>query len=226
MAVNKPQFSMKRIAIDKANTSLILVITISIFVVVFSLVASKALYGQMRYQSRVIGEKEATVKLILKNKQEVERLSTSYTEFSSEITNAIGGNPKGAGDRDGENSRIILDALPSQYDYPALITSLNKLAQTGGFTLTSLTGTDDEVNQATNNSSSSPASIEMPFSLEASIAQTDGVKFLQLFEKSIRPIQISKVSIQGADSSLKVSIQAKTYFQPEKKLNITDEVVK
>lgn len=226
MAVNKRQFSIKRIAIDKANASLILVITISIFVVVFSLVASKALYSQMRYQSRVIDKKEATVKLITKNKQEVERLSKSYTEFSSEITNAIGGNPKGAGDRDGENARIVLDALPSQYDYPALITSLNKLAQTGGFTLTSLTGTDDEVNQATNSSSSSPQPIEMPFSLEASIAQADGVKFLQLFEKSIRPIQISKVSIKGTDNSLKVSIQAITYFQPEKKLNITDEVVK
>lgn len=222
----KPQFSVKRLAIDKANTSLVLTVTISIFVIVFSMVASKALYSQMRYQSRVIGKKEATVKQIEKNKKEVEKLTTAYTEFSSEITNAIGGNPKGAGDRDGENARIILDALPSKYDYPALITSLNKLAQTGGYTLTSLTGTDDEISQGTNASSASPQPIELPFSLEASIAQADGVKFLQLFEKSIRPIQISKVTIQGKDSSLKVSLQAKTYFQPEKKLNITDEVVK
>ena len=66
----------------------------------------------------------------------------------------------------------------------------------------------------------------MAFSLETSIVATDGVKFLQLFEKSIRPIVINKITIQGKDSAIDITIDAKTYFQPEKKLNITEEVVK
>ena len=224
--VNKAQFSVKRMAIDKANASLIIIITITIFVVVFSVVSSKALYTQMKYQSKVIGKKETTLKQIESNKKEVEKLNLAYKEFSSEVTNAIGGNPSGAGDRDGENARIILDALPSKYDYPALITSLNKLAQTGGFQLSAIAGIDDEINQVTNNESSTPQPIEVPFSLEASIAPTDGIKFLQLFERSIRPVQITNVSIEGKESSIKISLQAKTYFQPEKKLNITEEPVK
>lgn len=223
---NKPLLSGKRIAIDKANTSLILSITVTIFVVVFSLVASKALYSQMRYQSKVISKKQATLKQIETNKKEVAKLNTAYEEFSSDVSNILGGNPKGGGDRDGDNARIILDALPSKYDYPALLTSLNKLASTGGFKLTSLTGTDDEVNQTAVKDSPTPAPLDMPFSAEATIGQSDGVKFLQLFEKSIRPINISKVSVQGSDASLKVSVQAKTYFQPEKKLNVTEVIVK
>ena len=223
---NKPLLSGKRIAIDKANTSLILSITVTIFVVVFSLVASKALYSQMRYQSKVISKKQATLKEIETNKKEVAKLNTAYQEFSSDVSNILGGNPKGGGDRDGDNARIILDALPSKYDYPALLTSLNKLASTGGFKLTSLTGTDDEVNQTAIKDSPTPAPLDMPFSAEATIGQADGVKFLQLFEKSIRPINISKISVQGSDASLKVSVQAKTYFQPEKKLNVTEVIVK
>lgn len=222
----KPQLSVKRIAIDKANASLLVIITVSIFVIMFSIVSSKALFTQMRYQSKVIEKKKTTLKQVESNKKEVEKLSTAYQEFSSEITNAIGGNPKGGGDRDGENARIILDALPSKYDYPALITSLNKLVQTGGYQATSITGTDDEINQGSNQSASNPQAVEIPFSIEASVSQADGKKFMELFEKSIRPIQVSKLSIQGKDSSLKVSVQATTYFQPEKKLNITEEVVK
>lgn len=223
---SKPQFSVKRIAIDKANTTLIVIITATIFVVVFSLVATKALYSQMRYQSRVIGKKETTLRQIEDNTKKVEKLNTAYKEFSSEITNSIGGNPKGAGDRDGENARIILDALPSKYDYPALITSLNKLAQTAGYQLTNITGTDDELNQSENQSSSSPTPIEVPFSLEATIVQTDGVKFLQLFEKSIRPIEILKLTVTSSEGNLDIIVEAKTYFQPEKKLNVTEETVK
>ena len=224
--MKRPQLSVKRIAMEKTNATLILIITASIFIVVFSLVASKTLYAQMKYQSRVIDKKETTLEQIETNKKEVVSLNRAYQEFSSEITNVIGGNPQGSGDRDGESARIILDALPSKYDYPALITSLNKLVQTGGFQVTAIAGADDELNQATNNSSSAPQPVEMAFSLEASIIPTEGVKFLQLFEKSIRPIVISKINIQGKDSAIDINIDAKTYFQPEKKLNITEEVVK
>jgi Tfp pilus assembly protein PilO len=224
--MRKPNLSTKRLAIDKTNASLLIIVSISVFAIVFSMVASKALYSQMKYQSKVINKKEATLKQVEKNIKEVEKLNTSYQEFASATTNAIGGNPKGNGDRDGENAKIVLDALPSKYDYPALLTSLNKLVQSGGFQPTSITGTDDELNQATNEASSAPQPVEMPFSVEASVAPADGAKFLQLFEKSIRPVKIRKVSIKGKDSSVLVTIEALTYFQPEKKLNIIDEVVK
>ncbi len=226
MAKPREQNSIKRLAINKANTSLIVIIAISVFVIIFSLVANKALFSQMKYQAKVISKKQKTLNLIEANQKEVETLNQSYKEFSSQVPNIIGGNPTGDGDRDGENARIILDALPSKYDYPALLTGLNKLVQSGGYKLTSITGTDDEITQGTSSNSSAPQPVDMPFSLEAIIPQSDGGKFLQLFERSIRPIQIGRVTIQGKSDNLSITIQAKTYFQPEKKLNIKEEIVR
>lgn len=224
--MKRPHLSAKRIAVDKTNASLIIIVSLATFVVIFSIVATKALYSQLTYQSRVINKKETTLKQVKTNIKEVEKLNIAYQEFSGATENAIGDNPKGQGDRDGENARIILDALPSKYDFPALTTSLDKLAKSGGFRLTTITGTDDEINQASNQSSANPTPVDMPFTLEASINAADGKAFMQLFERSIRPIKIQKLTLAGQEAQLKVSITAKTYFQPEKKLTVIDEVVK
>lgn len=225
--MNPKGFSVKRLAIDKANARLIIIISLTVFVVVFCIVAIKALWTQRAYQSRVISAKTKTLKDVESNQKAVEKLNVSYQEFASQSTNILGGNPKGTGDRDGENARIVLDALPSSYDYPALVSSLNKLAQLNGFKLDIITGTDDEINQSKNSGSTSPAPIEIPFTLSASnIQSADGTKFLQMFEKSIRPMKISKVNITGQGATIKILVEAKTYFQPEKKLNIKEVTIR
>jgi len=224
--MKRPNLSAKRISIDKTNASLIVIVSVAAFLVVFSLVAIRALYSQLTYQSRVINQKKITLVQVEENIQEVEKLNVAYQEFSGSTVNALGGNPKGTGDRDGENPRIILDALPSKYDFPALNTSLDKLVKSGGFQLTAISGTDDEINQSTNQSSVTPTQVDMPFQLEALINISDGKRFLELFERSIRPIQLQQLTISSQEGKLKVEMTAKTYFQPEKKLNVTEEVVK
>lgn len=224
--MKRPTLSAKRIAVDKTNASLIIIVGAAMFVTVFSLVAVKALYSQLTYQSKVINKKELTLKQVERNIQEVEKLNTAYKEFSGAAQNAIGGNARGTGDRDGENARIVLDALPSKYDFPALTTSLDKLVKSGGFSLNSITGTDDEVNQSANQTSVTPQPVDMPFTLEATINSSDGKPFMELLERSIRPIQVQKLSIAAQESQVKIEVSAKTYFQPEKKLNVTSEVVK
>lgn len=224
--MKRPGLSTKRIAIDKTNASLLIIVGIASFIVVFSVVSTRALYSQLSYQSKVINQKEKTLDQINDNIQEVEKLNTAYLEFSNVTENAIGGDPKGKGDRDGENARIILDALPSKYDFPALATSLEKLVKSGGFQVAAISGTDDEVVQSANEGSAAPVEIEMPFSLEASVNTANAKKFMQLFERSIRPIQIRTLSVNSQESQLNIDISAKTYFQPEKKLTITEEVVK
>lgn len=224
--MKRPGLSAKRIAIDKTNASLIIIVSITVFITVFSIVATKALYSQLTYQSRVINKKGITLKQVKNNINEVAKLNTAYQEFALAPENAIGGNPKGTGDRDGANPRIVLDALPSKYDSPALISSIDKLAKSGGFQLDAITSADDEINQAANPTSVTPQAIEMPFTFEATINKTDGKRLMELFERSIRPVQIQKMTVIVQDSQLKVNVSAKTYFQPEKKLNVTEEVVK
>lgn len=218
--------SSKHLAIDKANSSTILAVSLAVFIVVFSLVASKSLLNQRAYQAKVIGKKEVALRQLDDNVKEVDRLMIAYQEFAGDITNALGGNPTGNAERDGENPRIVLDALPSQYDFPAVATSMSKLVADNGFSLQAISGIDDEVNQAEKQSSENPEPVEMPFNVEATIAGTDGLRFMQLFERSIRPIQVQKLTLSGQGGQLKASVTAKTYFQPQKNLDIKSETVK
>ena len=219
-------FSAKRIAIDKAYATLIIAVGIAAFIVVFSLVASRSLLSQRAYQSKVISKKETALKTLKSNIQSADELNAAYTEFSGGTTNILGGNPKGDSDRDGDNPRIILDALPSKYDFPALTTSIEKVLKDNGFSLTTITGTDEEVTQSAVESDENPAPIEIPFSLEVAIGEGQGKTLLELFERSIRPIKVQKLTVSGQSGQLKVTISAKTYFQPERSLNIRSEVVK
>jgi flagellar motor switch/type III secretory pathway protein FliN len=219
-------FSTKRLAIDKANATLVLAVSIAAFVVVFSLVASKALLSQRAYQSKVISKKQTALKTLKANNEASDQLITSYKEFSGAAVNVLGGNPKGDAERDGDNPRIILDALPSKYDFPALTTSLEKMLKDNGFTIASITGTDDEVSQSGNQSASSPQPIEIPFTVEVNTSGQRGKDLMQLFERSIRPVQVQKLEVAGQGGQVKFTITAKTYFQPEKNLNLRTEPVK
>lgn len=221
----KGQLSAKRIAIDRANTAVLIAVGLTTFIAVFSIIAGKALLAQRSYQSKVIDKKETALKQLKSNVKEAEKLTVSYREFNGAVTNVLGGNPKGSGDKDGENARIVLDALPSKYDFPALATSINKLVASNNFALESIAGTDDEVNQENKQSSDSPAPVDMPFTVASRFPASEGKRFLELFERSIRPIQIQKISITGKDTQLEISITAKTYYQPAKTLNVKSETV-
>ena len=76
------------------------------------MVASRALWSQRGYQSRVISEKEKAVSQLESNIAATNQLAISYNAFVSTPDNVIGGNPNGTGDRDGNNAKIVLDALP------------------------------------------------------------------------------------------------------------------
>jgi len=220
------QPSTKRVLIDQASRTLVIATAIAAFVVVFSLFASKALLNQRAYQARVIGGKEKAVAQLKTNIDSVSKLVAAYQDFVSPATNVLGGDPKGSGDKDGDNAKIVLDALPSKYDFPALATSLEKIMKDGGFAVSGIAGKDDEVNQSLQTAQSNPQPIEIPFQLSIN-GTFDKIKTLiDTLEHSIRPFEINKLDMSGADDNLSVSIDAKTYYLPEKTLNIQKEVVK
>lgn len=220
------ELSTKRIAIDKANASLIVIVAVSAFIVMFSLVACKALLDQRAYQGRVIDKKELARDTLQQNIAAVDTLNVSYQEFANSEVNVLGGSSDGKGDRDGENPRIVLDALPSKYDFPALTTSIEKLLKESNFKLSNITGTDDEVAQAENASSDSPVPVEIPFTVEAQVPSSGAKSMVELFERSIRPFHIRKVELTQQNGQLMITLTGKTYFQPGKSLNVRSEVVK
>jgi Tfp pilus assembly protein PilO len=218
--------SAKRLLIDKTNARIVLFVSIAAFIVIFSLVATKTLVSQAAYQNRVISAKRTAVNQLKTDISSSGQLATAYRAFSGTAQNVIGGNSEGTTVKDGNNAKIILDALPSSYDFPGLTTSLEALLGSQNVKITSISGTDDEVAQGANQSSTSPQAQPIPFTVAIMGDYTGVQNVIGAFEKSIRPIQLKTLTLTGNQSSLALNVTAQTYYQPAKSLNITKKVVK
>ncbi len=216
--------SSKHALISKAGNTTTLIMAIAAFVSVSSLVGVRTMLQQRSYQSKIIVEKELAVRTLNENIKEVTTLVTSYNEFIGRPTNIIGGNTNGSGDRDGDNAKLILDALPSKYDFPALATSLEKVLSQDNFMIASINGVDDEILQSAKDTAT-PEIVEIPFTFSV-VGNYDSLNdLIKKLETSIRPFHVNRVEFNVDDSSAELNIDAKTFYQSEKKLNITTKVV-
>jgi Tfp pilus assembly protein PilO len=213
MAVNA---SMKRLMIDKANSMMVVVIGFAAFVTVFSLVSIKALWGQSGYQNRVINKKEKAVKQLQANIAASNQLEDSFKKFDQ--------SPSMLANKD-NNAKIVLDALPSKYDFPALTTSLEKMLLDGGFKISGISGIDDEASQDSSVAGATKP-VEIPFALEADANYTSVQNFLKDIDRSIRPFTLTALDLSGNNNDIRIGLQAKSYYQPEKGVTITTETVK
>lgn len=221
-----PPPSTKRVLVSKANTTIVVVTAIAAFITVFSLVATKTLISEAMYQNRVASAGRQTLTQLKSDITASKALVSSYQSFDSASQNIIGGSNTGTTANDGPNSKIVLDALPSSYDFPALATSLEKIITNRGLTIQSIQGTDDEVNQQNVKGSGSPVAVAMPFQISVDGNYTAIQGLINDFQNSIRPFQIQTINLSGDESDLTLSMTAQTFYQPQKDLNISTEVVK
>jgi hypothetical protein len=217
----------KRVSISKANAQMVIILAVASFVTIFCLVASKAVLSQNTYNARLIREKEKARDQLRDNLKAFDSLVSAYKEFDGASTNVIGGSRDGQGENDGSNSKIILNALPSSYDFPALTSSLEKILVNQSFKVSGITGVDDQLNQQTNIISPKPVPVPMPFSFSVSDATYDSVKqLITKLESSTRPIQMDSIVLTGDSSKMTLTVGAHTYYQPGKAVSITKKVVK
>lgn len=215
----------KRALVDKANSTVIVTVAVSAVLVIFCLVVSKALWDQSRFLSRVIDKKETARNQLQANVDATDSLVKSYRAFVQEQPNVIDGSISGDGERDGDNARIVLDALPSKYDFPALATSIEKILSEQGIQIESINGTDDQVQQSSLTGGTS-APVEIPFEFAVSINTDASQGLFEKLQRSIRPMNIIEFSIESAtETSVNVNVVAKTYYQPETGVQITKETI-
>ena len=223
----KTQISTRRIAISKSNAQVLAALSVAAFITIFSLVASKTIYSQNQYQGKVVEAKEKALNQLEDNLDAFEQLQKSYNAFNRPDKNVIGGNKVGQGDKDGSNSKLILDALPSQYDFPALASSLEKLLIDKKLKVGALTGTDDELTQQTNISSESPQEVPMPFGFSVNNSNYTAIQDLvETMQRSIRPLAIDTLNVSGDQNDLTLTVTGHSYFQPGRSVNITEKVIK
>jgi hypothetical protein len=228
MATHVPKFriSMKHIQIDRSEATILIAAATAATFLMFSIVSAKALLAQRSYQVRVISKKQAALKQLDENIKELDKLVASYTAFANQEQNVLSGSSKIAtGNLNGDNPKIVLDALPSKYDFPAIATSLEAILKERQISIAGIAGTDDEVNQQVNQSSPNPIPIEVPFEVGIDTTYPKAQEFLSVLQRSIRPIYINSLILSGEDGALQAKISAKTYYQPSKSFNITEEDV-
>jgi hypothetical protein len=241
--------SVKRIQIDKANSTIVIAVAVAAFCLTFSLISARALIARQSYQNKVVKAREDALKQLEENVKAVEGLKVKYTEFISRSENLIGGSSAGAGERDGDNARIVLDALPSKYDFPALASSLEKVLADRNYKILAITGTDDEINQnGTADTSTDPdvaaaaaaaaanaaptattptvgGAVPMPFELGAEGQYDPITDLLSVFRHSIRPIQVKTITMTAVEGAIQLTVSGQSFFQPERTLNVKEEVV-
>ncbi len=226
----KPQLKSKSLKMDKTQSTILGVVVGATVVTVFCLTSAKVLFNQAMYQQRVINARNASVKQLNDDISAAGTLATQYNGvfLGSDGENIIGGNSTpsdSAVPPDGDNGKIVLDALPTTYDFPALLTSLSKLLATDGVGTQSIGGTD----QATTIDSSPTYSPKpQPINLTVSGASTydQSKKLLTDLERSIRPFDVTHLTLTGNESNLVMSMDLTTYYQPAKTLSIPSKEIK
>ncbi len=218
--------SVKHAIIDRTNSKMLVTVGIATFVFVFSVFASRALISQSLYHGRVIREKELALRLLKEDEKTVAQLKEAYDKFQSADVNILGGNPSGEGELDGNNAKLVLDALPSKYDFPALSSSIEKILRDGGYEIGSIGGVEDSaLAESSTTASGKVIPIEMPYQFTVN-ADTDGIRrLLETLEKSIRPIYVDSIQVQSGDTVLQAEVTMRTFFTQPKTFQLGSQEV-
>ncbi len=217
MADNK---STKRAQVDKDKTTMFIILSIAAIVTIGSLVIAKGFYSQGSYFRKVAVKKETAVKQLKANQAAVQTLTEAYETFTDQSPNLLGGVPDSVDERGGTNADLVLDALPSKYDFPALASSIERLLN--GYNIQGISGVDDSLTQQ---AFAASGPVEIPFTVDVRSSYDGFKQLIGSFNRSIRPFHLNRLELSGSSTELQVSIQAKSFYQPEMGLKITKETV-
>lgn len=226
--------STKRLKIDKANTTIIASLAVASFIAVFSLVSARVLFSQLLYQQRVISAQNKTLGQISDDQSSVSNLQSSYNNFISQSPNLIGNSTTGGGPQNISNANLIIDALPEKYDYPALVTSVENLITSQNIVISSISGTDASGTSTTGAESVSSTAVPstvgtavaMPFTFVVSGTYSGMASLITAAQNSIRPIQVTSITMTGSDNQMIMTVTAQSYYQPTTNLSVTQETIK
>ena len=226
----KANLNSKSLQLDKTQQSILGAVVGATIVTIFCLTSAKVLLGQALYQQRVINARNSSVKQLNDDIKGAGTLSSQYNSvfLGSDGENIIGGNSSASDTAvppDGDNGKVVLDALPTTYDFPALLTSMSKLLGNDGVGAQSIGGTDQAI---TIDSSPTYSPSPSPINLTVSGTSTySGSKqLLTDLERSIRPFDVTHLSLSGNQSNMVVSMDLTTYYQPAKTLTIPSKEIK
>lgn len=225
----------KRQKIESSNKMMFIWVTGMSVVVGFCAVLAWFLVQQIVFQSKVIGERNDTVRTLVANNEAVDELRKNVRVLETD-SNLLA-TPKAEPDE--KALQIILDALPADANSLALGASLQKklIGEARGITIESLevlpTANETVVGEfedsATYSSSDgeAPSENSMPFRVVVTATSLDSLReLLNRFERSIRVMDITSLDLERSDSKFTLTLEAQAYHQPAVEVKLEKEIVK
>lgn len=208
MNQNPKQPLSRREQVKKAGATVFIVVAASSVVVMFSIISMRFLWEQKSYNDRVISGKSKARDDIETNLNSLTRLSEQFPQLEDSAST---------------NSKTILHALPPAYDYAALASSIDYLASISG--VASNTSVGEDVSASAVNSAPTSSPVEIPLSIQVTGSYEAIKQYITNLERSIRPINVTAVTYTGNNDSLQATIQAVTYYQPSRNLEVEKKAV-
>jgi hypothetical protein len=220
----------KALQMSKDQSRLLLIVVVTAFISGFCLMGVKSMLARSFYQGKVISARHKSAAQMTADIKSANTLVTQYRGvfIGDNSQNIIGGKNDSspyATPPNGDNGRIVIDALPVSYDFPALLTSIQKMMNNDNLGSQSIGGTDQSPT-ADNSPTGSPKPVNIDLTISAAGTYTSTEKFVKDLERSIRPFDITNLSLSGTESSLVVNLNVTTYYQTAKTVNITSKEIK
>ena len=219
----------KRQQITNTRKQVFTWVALAAALVVICLVVGWNLMQRINYQNKVNRDVGKTAQTMHDNVEAVDKLIKNVNALKANAALSL---PNLKAD-DSTVFQVVIDALPTEDDSVALSSSLqNKILSKSGVTIEQInvdtTESDSSSSSSSNSSGSSSGSsksgvskaddvqfpVAKPITFRVSLVGSfDSVKSaLQDIESTIRPITITKLTIDGSDDKLNATIEAQTYY--------------
>ena len=210
--------SPKRKAIADSSRTMFIWVAAMSAVVGICVVVGIFLAQQISFKLEVISQMNTTLTTLRNNNKVTPDLASNILVFeSSEALNSV----KTSADE--KALQVILDALPADRNSLALGSSLqqNLLVGVDGLTVDSLS-----VDSATSATTTGDSEYTIPIQFQVTATSANAIKdMLTRLERSIRIIDIDSFTLEKSDTAYQATISAHAYYQPEKKIELSEKVV-
>lgn len=216
----------KRQQIASGNKTMFLWVAGASVIVAFAIVVSIFMIKQIVFTEKILIEKNKTVSTLEKNAETADALDKNVKNLRADKNLTLV--RSSASDN---NLDVIIDAMPYATDNVAFGSSLQTVLLTG-ISIDAMSV--DPSNSSTSTSGVDTGAVEtvgdsrpMTFSFKVTGSSGQLQELLSRLNRSIRPIKIVSLQLESAGpGKLTATVQAATYYQPKKTLDLQQKVVK
>jgi len=223
MASNRLTLTKRRL-IEASGRKMFYWVAAAAVVVSFALVALQFIFRDFLFNAKVISAKNETSQTLNRNIETADALAEEVNKLLANENLA-----KNRSYATQDNFGVVVDALPVQATVTSLPAAIqNVIVPRSGVKLVSLT-TPAETEDSQASSAGKATDItptESIYSVEIA-GNYDAIKvFIQLLERSIRPIYVDTIELTGTDASMRATIGLTTFHQSAKIFDLTEEVIR